>query len=483
MQHSNYERWIKLQQEVTAQKQDEPLYGKKFVGDRGYLHFDGRVGIGRANGSEKSDPAYRLLVSSELIPNHSFLPFLREDQRVRKFRSKPAETSEGHKRPHDKQFSTIKNRPIMYASHMDACVYSLYSNILSVHYEKHIAQLNLTDNVLAYRPVPLPGTERSKSNIDFAKELYEKTKSFDGDAGILLLDVSGFFDNLNHARLYEAWCRVLNVSELPDDHRAIYKNITSFRYVFADKAHSALGLNKKALESLRKDRKAVLCSPSEFNQKIKKGKLIHKNKSGRGIPQGSPISGLLANVYMIDFDAKVKHLVESMGGHYARYSDDIAILIEPRKLTVIYEAVKSLISDEGLRISTKKTDCFIYQKASGVFVNNIRSIEPSDTLNLKLHPQYLGFVFTEKEIIVRGNTLARRFRGGKAFLLKNERWKYFSLASKKTKSKSIERQVEGVRKKIRPVVHEAQKIRTERNKAKLPSASSRTARSRDTASR
>jgi len=351
----------------------------------------------------------------------------------------------------------------MYASHLDACVYSLYSSILGTNYERLVLQQKLTNTVLAYRPVPLAGTDRNKSNIDFAKELYDKIKSFGGDIGILLLDISGFFDNLDHNHLSEKWCRVLGVHELPNDHRAVYKNITGFRYVFADEAYKALGLDKDALVSLRQDRKAVLCTPSDFNEKIKKQNLIHKNKSGRGIPQGSPISGLLANVYMFDFDIKVKSLVETIGGHYARYSDDIAILVEPSKLTGIYQAVQDLIEDEGLKISAKKTDCFVYQQTPGTFVNVIRKLEPTNTINLKQYPQYLGFIFTEENIHIRGNTLARRFRGGKAFLLSSERWKYFSLAARKTGSRSMPSQVEGVRKKIKPIVNEAQKARAQLN--------------------
>lgn len=464
MKNSEYDRWINLQKEAIAKKRkDKSLHGKKFVGDRGYLHFDGRIRVGRVDGSDLKDTAYRLLMSSGAVAKHSFLPFLREDQRLRKYRDKSHLTTEGNARRHDQQHPTIKNRPIMYASHLDATVYSLYSSILSSYYEQLVAKNGLENTVIAYRPVPIVGTNRNKSNIDFAKELYDKIKKFDGDAGILLLDISGFFDNLNHKRLYDKWCQTLGRRELPADHRAIYTNITSFRYVFTADAYESLGLDSEALKSLRQDLRAVLCSPADFNKKIKKQHLIHKNKSGKGIPQGSPISGLLANVYMLDFDIKVKTLIEGLGGTYMRYSDDIAILVPPAKLKGVYKAIQSLIAGEELKISTKKTDSFIYQQVPGRFVNVIRKLDPANTLNLKLYPQYLGFIFTENSLHIRGNTLARRFRGGKALLLKSERWKYFSLSARKTNSKSIPIQVDGLRKKIKPVVHEAQDARTKRN--------------------
>jgi len=465
MINPDFEQWIKLQKEVIAKQQkDKSLHGKKFVGDRGYLHFDGRVNIKRLDGSDKADPAYRILNSSDAIASHPFLPFLREDERVRKYRDKPAFTLEGNPRRHHQRYPTIKNRPIMYASHLDASIFSLYNYTLGAKYEEIIQQQGLENTVITYRPVPISGTDRNKSNIDFATELYQAIKNFNGDTGILLLDISGFFDNLNHKRLYEKWCRVLGVTKLPVDHNAIYKNITSFRYVHTANAYKALGLDKEALKLLRQDRKATLCSFADFNKKIKKQKLIHKNKSAKAIPQGSPISGLLANMYMLDFDIKVKALVESLNGTYMRYSDDIAILVEPSKLIGVYEVIQRMIEEEGLTISTKKTDCFVYQKKANTFVNVIRKLEPKNTLNLKLYPQYLGFVFMEDNVQIRGNTLARRFRGGKAFLLQSERWKYFSLAARKTSSPAISAQVEGVRKKIKPIVHKAQEARTKRNR-------------------
>lgn len=465
MKNVNYERWISFQkQAIVKKRKNKSLHGKGFVGDRGYLHFDGRVSFKRIDGTDETDPAYHLLTTREAVVSHAFLPFLREDERVRKYRSKSPVTAEGNSRRHDQQYSTIKNRQIMYASHLDASLYSLYSNILSVEYEKLVRQYDLENNVIAYRPVPLTDIGRNKSNIDFANEFYQKIKNFGGDVGILMLDVSGFFDNLNHKNLYEKWCLVVGKDDLPKDHMAIYKNITSFRYVFATDAYRALGLDREALKKLHQDRKSVLCSPADFNNKIKKQKLIHKNKSGKGIPQGSPISGLLANMYMLNFDIKVKALVEGLGGTYLRYSDDIAVLIQPSKLISVHDAIQKLISNEKLTISTKKTDCFVYDLSSGSFVNVIRKVDPKNTLNLKKYPQYLGFVFTESNVHIRGNTLARRFRGGKAFLLKSERWKYFSLASNKTGSMSIPNQIKGLKKKIKPIVTIAQDIRTRRNR-------------------
>jgi retron-type reverse transcriptase len=46
-----------------------------------------------------------------------------------------------------------------------------------------------------------------------------------------------------------------------------------------------------------------------------------------GIPQGSPISALLSNIYMFSFDKHMKNYVDSIGGKYFRYCDDMLLIV------------------------------------------------------------------------------------------------------------------------------------------------------------
>ena len=55
--------------------------------------------------------------------------------------------------------------------------------------------------------------------------------------------------------------------------------------------------------------------------------MIVKNPNSYGIPQGSPISALLANVYMLDIDKKIYEIVTGHNGMYMRYSDDFIIIL------------------------------------------------------------------------------------------------------------------------------------------------------------
>ena len=61
--------------------------------------------------------------------------------------------------------------------------------------------------------------------------------------------------------------------------------------------------------------------------KANKSKYIHQHKEKYGIPQGSAMSAVLANVYMIKADEALNDLVTTCKGMYMRYSDDFIIVI------------------------------------------------------------------------------------------------------------------------------------------------------------
>ena len=80
-----------------------------------------------------------------------------------------------------------------------------------------------------------------------------------------------------------------------------------------------------------------LCSPKDFREKIVGNGIDYKtiikknpyilNNEYRGIPQGSPISDIIANMYMLDFDQAVKNLSDKRDWYYRRYSDDILLIV------------------------------------------------------------------------------------------------------------------------------------------------------------
>ena len=440
----NYQQWVQAQRTKIREWQRSSSK-KKFVGERGYLHFDGKVFF-RDHIDTGDHSINSTLRSTESIATHKFLPFIRDDQRVRKYRDKKEKTVLGDIRKHSPRFPTIKNRPIMFAAHRDACIYSLYGDILTRPYESILKSNGLDEVVLAYRRIPNGSTGRNKSNVDLAQDFHKKMMSYD-KVGILMADMSSFFDTIDHIRLADRWKEVIGLNDLPHDHAAVFKSLTRYRYVFKREVYSSLGLSEKKIKDLAKSRLAALSSPKQFNQKVKKAGLIRQNKSGRGIPQGSPISGLLANIYMQVFDKKMHDYVSVRGGHYGRYSDDIVVLIDESLLFDTYKFMQALIADEKILINDKKTDCFTYDRASGKFVNALNILEISNPLNNKQQPQYLGFMYGARKMILRSATLARRFRGND--MLDKNRWNYFRMAQQKTHSKPMARQIIRVRNKIK----------------------------------
>ena len=439
-----YDRWVEAQrQRISEWKRTGSK--KKFVGERGYLHFDGKISF-RDHIDTGGHTINDVLKTESAIAGHKFLPFIRDDQRVRKFRDKKKVTPLGEIRKHHQRFSTIKNRPIMYAAHRDACIYSMYGQVLYEEYEKKVVVDEIDSAVLAYRRIPLGETQNNKSNIDFANDLHKKILGYER-VGVLMADMSHFFDTIDHDKLENRWTALLDVDELPPDHAAVFKSLTRFRYVFKKEVYTALALTPDRIKVLSKRRFGALTSPRVFNSKISKASLIRKNKSGSGIPQGSPISGLLANIYMCDFDKQIYQYVKLRGGHYARYSDDIVILIDESMLKEAYEFMKSLIRDDKIEINDKKTDAFTFDKTNGQFTNALDLLGIPHPFNQKQYPQYLGFTLRDDGMLIRSNTLARRFRGNDR--LNSKRWKYFELSEHKTGSKAIHTQVKKVRKKIK----------------------------------
>ena len=283
-----------------------------------YPHFDKPI---RPNDIEA------LVRDADAVSRNSFYPFMRFEEKWQPFRDK-----QGGKP--DK-----KIRQLRFASRRDAYIYSYYRHLLRDPYEAALAARGLGDNVIAYRKLAT-ADGKGKSNIDFALDAFNVIRDY-GDAAVVTLDISKFFESIDHEFLRQKWCALLGVTELPNDHRAVFRAITRYAIVDRDAAYERLGYltwQAKGLSRIPvyttgfKDMPRQLCSNADFREKIcgKGGgfaSLIETNKDDFGIPQGSPISDMLANLYLIDFDSALKAYVDGIGGVFFRYSDDIIIVI------------------------------------------------------------------------------------------------------------------------------------------------------------
>lgn len=145
-----------------------------------------------------------------------------------------------------------------------------------------------------------------------------------------------------------------------------------------------------------------------YNKAIRKSLLKEEKK---GIPQGTPISATLANIYMLDFDEKVHFEVKSnsKNAYYQRYSDDLIIICDQQDEKYFYDLIrKEIEEDANLDIQPKKTNIYRYEltnnsEFTGGIVKN-RIISPDKQL------EYLGFMYDGSKIRVKAAGFSKFYR-------------------------------------------------------------------------
>ena len=343
---------------------------------KGYAHFDPRTNISKCQS---------YITNPKNIESHSFYPFIHYEQRLIKYHSK-----EGKK---------AKTRDICYASHLDRCVFQLYSYILNELYNKEIAKRGIDSVPVAYR------TNLKLNNIDISKIAFDYIKQ-ESPSYVIIGDFTGFFDNLNHEYLKARWCDLLGVSFLPQDHYSIFKNITRYsKWDLTDICRiNGLEDNIKGRKELNSKR--TVLTKQQFD---KYRSHIIKNKNPYGIPQGSPISAILANLYMIDVDTIVYNTVTELGGLYMRYSDDFIIVLPQANPSfssnVIFALSQTFNETPGIKLEPNKTQYYKYENGK---ISNC-SIEFKGIKEVKRTIDFLGFSFNGKEITIRPKTISKYY--------------------------------------------------------------------------
>ncbi|WP_150300637.1 antiviral reverse transcriptase Drt2 [Pseudomonas profundi] len=332
---------------------------------RSYLHFDRPI----------NQAAAREIVSNcKTVAQHAFYPFIRYVAKTQKVFFDKSVGRVVRKDP--------KERPISYAAHVDSHIYSYYCERLNQAYEAHLAKATFSSAVLAFRSL-------GKSNIEFARDAFLDITARESCC-VIAIDIKGFFDNLDHAHLKTAWQTLLGSSRLPEDHYAVYRSLTKYSFVYREKVYDILGLSKNNPKQGRKR----ICEPHEFRDMVRDGGLIETNKVKKGIPQGSPISALLSNVYMMGFDGQIHGYAQSCGGAYYRYCDDVLLIVPLAKEIEAKILIEQRVNAIGLEIQEAKTEtCKFTRSAKG--------------LSTDRPLQYLGFVFDGTNIHLRSSSLAR----------------------------------------------------------------------------
>lgn len=369
---------------------DPKKFKRKF-----YPHFDTSVHF---NHLKKN------IINPDWIKSHSFLPFIYFPMNFIRF---GFNHELGYKIPHEKV------RDIYYASHKDSMIYKYYGEVLNSYYNDYANTKGIDDVSIAYRT-----NKHGLSNINFAKEIFQFILMQD-QALIISMDLRKFFDHIGHVELKRSIQKVMGIHSLPDDFYKVLKSITQFTYI-EQKAIQVFLINKygrkKMNEIIKNNTLKRLMSPKEFRH-FKQKNL--KYSKPHGIPQGSSMSGVCANVRLIDVDYEINSLVKNYGGLYRRYSDDIIIVIPNNKKPVyVQEKVLKIIKrHKDLVVHPEKTQLLSYSN------NQIKNEEDRATLL-----DYLGFTFDGKVIRLREKSLfkyySRAYRKARAVrnqTIKNKR--------------------------------------------------------------
>lgn len=331
---------------------------------RGYLHFDLPISLKKAR---------NLVTNPDLVSKHAFFPLISYAVESKKI-SKNKKTR--------KIDIAVKERPIAYSAHVDSHIYAYYANLLSRKYESRLKSAGLSDCILAFRGL-------GKSNIDFAFEAFEQIKKM-GECSAVALDFSKFFDTLDHSILKQSWANLLGEEKLPPDHFNVFKSITKFSQVNKVDLYKEFGISPNN----PKNGRTRVCTAQEFRDVVRKKKLIKPNKNSFGVPQGSPISALLSNIYMFEFDAEMKKYMDIHGGKYYRYCDDMLFIVPAPLRDKVAGFAQERVKSLEVTINTKKTELRTFKYKNDVLVTDQML-------------QYLGFMFDGENAYIRSSSLAR----------------------------------------------------------------------------
>ena len=136
---------------------------------------------------------------------------------------------------------------------------------------------------------------------------------------------------------------------------------------------------------------------------------IKKHTDPFGIPQGSPISALLANVYMMDVDRKIKDITDQCAGLYMRYSDDFMVVLplnEAAARTAIFSINQIIESTPGLTLEPQKTQIY---KTDLPYIKNIGETFLENADGSKRVINFLGFTFDGTTTTLRAKTVSKYY--------------------------------------------------------------------------
>jgi group II intron reverse transcriptase/maturase len=175
-----------------------------------------------------------------------------------------------------------------------------------------IFEADLPPEQYAYRP----GRNAQQAVAEVEERLHR------GQTDVVDADLADYFGSIPHAELMKSLAR-----------RIVDKRV--------------LHLIKMWLE----------CAVEETDDRGRKKRTTEAKDSGRGIPQGSPISPLLSNLYMRRFVLAWKNLglEHKLGSRIVTYADDLVILCKRGKAEEALQQMREIMGKLKLTVNEEKT--------------------------------------------------------------------------------------------------------------------------------
>lgn len=328
--------------------------------------------------------------SGNKIACHPFFPLIKKRIRQRKISITQASGPSGHNQ---------KARDICACSHVDRLIYSFYAKLLNDAYNDYAADLGFSDDILAYRTGT---TWQGKNNIDFAKEVFEFL-SAQSTALVMVADITKFFDNIEHEYLKNQLLKLLRVNRLDDDIYAVFKSITKYSFVESDAIKLFLDKEKNQTHTC----KHRLLSAEQF--KLFRQNNIKSNPNAYGIPQGVPISPVLANIYMNRLDLQLHNLAQRNAGMYRRYCDDMVLVLPNLSLADVERISNEVVAEiskvgvhHKILLQPRKTRWYLFNREKKTV-----EVEPNAAYSAIIN--YLGFSFDGFALRIRASTVGRYY--------------------------------------------------------------------------